>query len=470
MTAASVGTSGGRARDRRGRGRAPPGGSGAGGCFPRAGAGAPPARPGAGLRRRESGRARGARPGGWTQERERPPRSGSTSSSRCGFRRWVGTAQRTARAAEAPSERSARATSSAVQGRVSFPSDQPGRYEGHAGGSIGKLDLHGGDAGPERALDLLAAADQLEDVQERGSLQLPALRGAGDPNPTRAEQCSERGGLTARCALEQGRAVVQLQRRARARCAEAEAERGDRTRRSEARRMAERAEALTDRAPARRGDGGLLEVAEELLAHPDHGLAPLGPVEPDPADETGRPGERRDAQGAAVLGVLQAEHEPGLGQRDVGHRRCRGRGRRCSRAATRPGGGAARPRRRRPGRPRPAPGTPNRAERCRARGSSVGRSGCGACESGGVCGTARWRPASQLGGRSLDARTRRQRTLLLLRAGRGGGRPALLTRRGKHLRSCVEIAVDGLDREVRTLERQVERHRRLSDLLLTSRC
>jgi ClpX C4-type zinc finger len=32
---------------------------------------------------------------------------------------------------------------------------------------------------------------------------------------------------------------------------------------------------------------------------------------------------------------------------------------------------------------------------------------------------------------------------------------------------CVEIAVDALDREVRTLERQVERHRRLSDLLLT---
>ena len=186
--------------------------------------------------------------------------------------------------------------------------------EGHAGRSVGKLDLHRRDARPERALDLLAAADQLEDVQERGSLELPAVRGAGDPDPTRAEQRSERGGMTSRCALEQRRAVVQLQRQGASRCAEAEAERRDRPRRREARRMAQGAEALADGAPARCGNGGLLEVAEELLAHPDHGLAPLGPVEPDPAHESGGPGQRRDAQGAAVLGVLQAEDEAGLGQ------------------------------------------------------------------------------------------------------------------------------------------------------------
>jgi hypothetical protein len=90
--------------------------------------------------------------------------------------------------------------------------------------------------------------------------------------------------------------------------------------------VTERTEALADRAPARGRDGGLLEVAEELLAHPDDGLAPLGPVEPHAAHEPSRPSQRRDAQGAPVLGVLQAEDEPRLRKRDVGHGRAAGEG------------------------------------------------------------------------------------------------------------------------------------------------
>ena len=88
--------------------------------------------------------------------------------------------------------------------------------------------------------------------------------------------------------------------------------------------MAERAEAVADGATARGRNGGLVEVADELLAHSQDGLTPLGPVEADAPDETGRAGERRDAQGAPVLGVLQAQDEAGLGQGDVGHRSAAG--------------------------------------------------------------------------------------------------------------------------------------------------
>ncbi len=51
-----------------------------------------------------------------------------------------------------------------------------------------------------------------------------------------------------------------------------------------------------------------------------------GPVQPNAPHEARRPSERRDAQGAAVLAVVQAQHEARLRKGDVRHRRSPGEG------------------------------------------------------------------------------------------------------------------------------------------------
>src|SRR5262249_5448971 len=147
-----------------------------------------------------------------------------------------------------------------------------GAGERDAGWAVRQLDLHRLDAGPERPLDLLAAPDQLQDVKERGPLQLPAVGRAGDPDAAGAEERSERRGLTAGGARGEPGAAVQLEPGRPPRPAEAKAERSHGARWRDSRGMTERAEPLADRAAARGRNRGLLEVAQELLAGPDDGL------------------------------------------------------------------------------------------------------------------------------------------------------------------------------------------------------
>ena len=262
------------------------------------------------------------------RSRARPASDRVTSSSRYGFRRCVGTAQRTARAADAPSESRARATSSAVQGSGLAPQRPSGPGERHARGAAGEMDLHRVHTGAQRPLDLLAA---------RG----PARARAAAPGPSSCQpsgapetqmrpeprSAPERGAVPAWGTLEQPGAVVQLQRerpgqRSPMRSPSGATGRGG----GSARGMPQGPEPVTDRATARGRDGGILDVGGERLAHADHGLAPLGPVQPDAPHEARRPGERRDAQGAAVLAVVEAQHEARLRKGDVRHRRPAGEG------------------------------------------------------------------------------------------------------------------------------------------------
>src|SRR5262249_59401376 len=127
----------------------------------------------------------------------------------------------------------------------------------------------------------LSAADQLQDVEERRPLELPAVGRTGDPDAPRAEERTERGGVTTGRALEKGRAVVQLEHERLSGRAEAKPERGHGAWRRETRWVAERAEALADRAPARGGDGRPPQGAPGLRAAAGARLAPTLPSAAD---------------------------------------------------------------------------------------------------------------------------------------------------------------------------------------------